>query len=182
MPGIPYIYNAIIFFHKNNAPMDITPTPEQPFAPPVLTVGPEAQSYLKSAGKWATFLGILGFIFCGIIFILAFFVGSFFTRYAATSASPFAAAAAGAGWVVTFFYLLIDVFYFFFSFYLYQFGSKIKRGITFFDNAHITSAFDKLKSFFKLWGITTIVILALYALFILIAIIVTIAGISAMHS
>jgi hypothetical protein len=47
LPGIPYIYNAIIFFHKNNAPMDITPTPEQPFAPPVLTIGPEAQAILN---------------------------------------------------------------------------------------------------------------------------------------
>jgi len=120
-------------------------------------------------------------VFCGLIFIVAFFAGSIFTRYAALSASPFAAAMAGAGWAVTFFYLLVDVFYFFFSLYLYQFGSKIKKGITFFDNAHITNAFDKLKSFFTLWGITTIVILCIYGLVIVIAIIVAITTASAMH-
>ena len=161
--------------------MDITPNPEQPFAPPVLTVGPEAQSYLKTAGKWATFLGILGFIFCGIIFILAFFVGSIFTRYAALSASPFAAALASGGWVVTFFYLLIDVFYFFFSFYLYQFGTKINKGITFFDNGHVTNSFDKLKSFFKLWGITTIVILCLDVLLIILFFVFVMFAASALH-
>jgi hypothetical protein len=44
----------------------------------------------------------------------------------------------------------------------------------------VGSALGKLKSFFKMWGITTIVILALYALMIIIFIIVGV-GASMMH-
>ncbi|MDB5147374.1 MAG: hypothetical protein JWQ57_1394, partial [Mucilaginibacter sp.] len=36
-----------------------------------LILTPEAQSYLLSAGKWASFLGILGFVFCGLFLLLS---------------------------------------------------------------------------------------------------------------
>ena len=45
----------------------------EPLAPlagePSLTLNNEAKAYLREAGKWASFLGILGFISCGILLI-----------------------------------------------------------------------------------------------------------------
>jgi hypothetical protein len=131
---------------------------------PGLTLNNEAKAYLKEAGRWASFLGILGFIFCGLLLIFSFFAGTIFTRAALVSPNELSTAMAGMGGFITVFYLLIDVLYFFFSLYLYQFGDRIKKGIMFTDNLHVTNAFGKLKSFFKLWGITTIVVLCLYVL------------------
>jgi hypothetical protein len=90
-------------------------------------------------------------------------------------------AIAGFGWLFSFFYLLIALVYFFFSLYLYQFGDKIKKGIGFADSVSVTAAFGKLKSFFKLWGILTIIALAFMALCFVIGIIVAVTAASAMH-
>jgi len=137
---------------------NLTPQPPQDI---VLT--PEAQSYLLSAGKWATFLGILGFIFCGLFLLMALSIGAIFTKMSETMPyNPGLKMMAGMGGGVTVFYILIDLFYFFFALYLYQFAVKVKAGINFNDSAHLTAGLGKLKSFFKLWGITTIVIICLY--------------------
>jgi hypothetical protein len=138
---------------------------------PAITLTREAETYLQEAGRWASFLGIIGFVFCGIIAICSFFAGAILSAGTAGASNPLAAIAGMGGIVLTIVYLLIALFYFFFSLYLYQFGDRIKRGIKFTDNLHVTNAFSKLKSFFKLWGITTIVVLGLYALIIIGAIV-----------
>ena len=137
-----------------------------------LVLTPEAQTYLRESGKWANFLGIVGFILCGFIVIAALFTGAMIATMAkmAPPGPPGGAAALlasmGGGFIAVI-YLLIALVYFFFSLYLYQFGSKIKKGVMFGDIDQVTIAFGKLKSFFKLWGILTIVILCLYALMII---------------
>src|ERR1700733_1263258 len=142
---------------------------------PAITLSREAEAFLKEAGRWASFLGIIGFILTGIIAICSFFAGAMMSSAALESSNAITSAIAGLGGVVTVVYLLIALFYFFFSLYLYQFGDRIKKGITFTDNLHVIYAFGKLKSFFKLWGITTIVVLCLYVLCIVGAIIFAIA-------
>jgi hypothetical protein len=128
----------------------------------------EAQSYLLSAGKWATFLGILGFIFCGLFALVALSIGTIFTKMAEMMPyNPGFKMMAGFGGGVSIFYLLIDLLYFFFALYIYQFAVKIKAGVNFRDTAHITAGLGKLKSFFKLWGIVTIVFICVYVLAII---------------
>jgi hypothetical protein len=160
---------------------EINPTP---FAEPTLVLDSEAQGYLREAGKWATFLGILGFIFCGIILIVALFAGAILaTVMQRLPQYPMNAGVASGGvWgaFVTGFYILIDAVYFFFSLYLYQFGDRIKKGVVFSDSGRVTAALRKLKSFFKLWGVTTIVVLALYALIFIIFIVIGIGAASMM--
>ncbi len=139
-----------------------------PASPSPLILTPEAQSYLLTAGKWATFLGILGFVFCGLFALFALSIGTILT--AASTQMPFNPGLqmmAGFGTGITVFYLLIDLLYFFFALYIYQFAVKIKAGINFSDSAHITAGLGKLKSFFKLWGIVTIVIICVYVLAII---------------
>ncbi|MFD0764121.1 DUF5362 family protein [Mucilaginibacter lutimaris] len=149
--------------------MEINETPVQPVpTEPQLILNEQAQYYLHKAGQWAYFLGIMGFVGTAFIAILALFVGTIFTTMA--TMNPMMAAAAGAGGAVTVVYLLIALVSFFFALYLYQFGDRIKKGITFKNNEEVTLALSKLKSFFKLWGIFAIVYLSFMALFIIIGI------------
>ena len=133
-------------------------------APNSLVLLEDAQYYLQKAGQWARFLGIIGFIGAAFLLIAAFFVGAIFSTLSAYQATPYPA---GMGGIMGFFYVLIAVFYFFFSLYLYQFGNKIKAGIAYSDPIQVSNALSKLKSFFKMLGITTIVIIALYILIII---------------
>ncbi|MBK0380837.1 DUF5362 family protein [Mucilaginibacter segetis] len=144
--------------------MEINEEFTQPEAEKGMLLTNESQYYLQQAGKWANFLGIVGFVMTGFILLLSLFIGAIFSKMGSmpNSGMPYGA---GMGGFMTVFYILIAIFNFFFSLYLYQFGSRIKDGISYNDAEKANSAFVKLKSFFKLWGITTIVIIILYALF-----------------
>jgi len=158
--------------------MEPNETLEQPGAEPGMILDFEAQSYLREAAKWAYFLGIVGFILTGFIVLCAFFVGTLFSLMGRLQQNPMPA---GVGGIMSFIYILCAVFYFFFSFYLYQFGHRIKKGLMYNDTPEVTNALGKLKSFFKLWGITTIVILCFYALMILIVVVVGVGAASLLH-
>jgi len=161
--------------------METTETPGQtlPEQPKLeLILGEEAKHFLHTAGRWANFLGILGFIGTGFIVIIAFFIGTLFSYL--NRLNPVASTLpSGIAGLMTFFYLLIAVLYFFISYYLYQFGTSIKSGTLFNDSALAAKAFKNLKSHFKLIGITTIVVISIY---ILLLIVVLIVGIGAATS
>jgi hypothetical protein len=141
---------------------EVQPTPT-PAPEPVLILTREAQYYLQEAGKWANFLGIVGFIMCAIFLLIALFIGVIFSMLA--SVSPmYSQIPAGIGTFLSVIFILLDVLYFFFPFYLYQFAGKIKKGLILADAEQITQALSKLKSFFKLAGIVTVVMLCIYAL------------------
>lgn len=150
---------------------------------PAMVLSQEAQYYLQQIGKWASFLGIVGFVFCGLFFIMALFIGSIFAMMSRVSPmySQSGALMSTMGPGISIFYILIDAVYFMLVLYLYQFAVRIKRGIGFIDNAMVTSAFGKLKSFFKAWGIITIVILCFYALLLVIVLIAGIGAAAMMH-
>jgi len=136
--------------------------------------------YLHTAAKWANFLAIVGFIGCGFIVLAALFIGTIFT--AIGNLSPMGNQfPAGAGAAISVIYLVFAVINFFFSLYMYQFSSRVKKALFTFDNDVLTGAFEKLKSFFKLWGILTIVIFGLYILIIIIVIIAGVGAASMMH-
>jgi uncharacterized protein DUF5362 len=161
--------------------MDTTETnvPPAPIHDPVLVLNAEAQAYLRETGKWASFLSVMGFIFCGLILIIAIFIGSFFSLMSRFSPA-YNTMPQGVGGVVSVFYILIDVLYFFFPFYLYRFADRIKKGLVYQDGIHVTSALGSLKSFFKLWGIITIIVVSLYLLIFLLVIVVGV-GANLMH-
>ena len=150
--------------------MEIEETIHQPAPEPQMILTEQAQYYLQKAGQWAYFLSILGFIGTVFIALMALFVGTMFTTMAAMN--PLLAGAAGMGGVVTAIYLLLAAVSFFFALYLYQFGDRIKKGITYSNLEDVTSALGKLKSFFKLWGIFSIIYIAFMIIFFFVMIIV----------
>ncbi|TFF35903.1 DUF5362 family protein [Mucilaginibacter psychrotolerans] len=162
--------------------MELPLPPQETFPPadqPQIVLTDEARYYLQKAGQWAYFLGIMGFIGTAFIAIMALFAGTLFTTMA--RANPLMEGmAAGLGTLMTVIYLLLAVFSFFFALYLYQFGDKIKNAVAYNNTAEATLAFSKLKSFFKLWGITTIVYLSFTALVLVGSIVVGIGAASMM--
>ena len=121
----------------------------------------EAQHYLHETAKWASFLSIVGFIMCGLFLLMAFFIGALFSILGRIS-PVYNQMPDAVGTVLSVIFILFDVLYFFFPFYLYHFARKAKRGIALSDTEEITEALGKLKSFFKLVGIVTIVMLCIY--------------------
>lgn len=132
-----------------------------------LILSEESKLYLVQAGKWATFLGIVGFVFTGLIMFVAISSTNSLSnmqRFPMASMFPFLRVLLI---VITVVYVVVAVVTFFFSLYLYKFGTAVKEGILYNDSIKTNAAFGKLKSFFKLWGVTTIIVLILYALMFL---------------
>lgn len=154
-------------------------TPVHPSAQPQLILTENAIYYLKKAGDWAYFLGIVGFIATAFIALAALFVGTIMTTMA--TINPMMGAVAGMGGLITGIYLLIAVVSFFFALYLYQFGNRIKSAAATYNTDELTNALGKLKSFFKLWGIITIVYISLMILIFAGSIIAGIGAASAMR-
>ena len=159
--------------------MDTTQTETQP-APtpnsgPTLILSPEAQTYLREAARWASFLSIVGFIFCVLILIMSLMIGTTTTLMSRMMPSNSGVPVGIGGSFVSILYILLDILYFFFPLYLYRFANRVKKGIVFQDSAHVTRATESLKSFFKLWGIVTVIVIAIYAIIFLFVIV---AGVS----
>ena len=136
----------------------------------------EAQYYLNEGAGWAKFLGIIGFIFCAFIVILALSIGSIFAYIAQFSPRPTLMPAA-AGTIFGVIYGLMALLYFFPAFYLFKFGVKAKKGVLYHDIADVTAAVSNLKSFLKFFGIITIIMLA----FMVLGFIGLFMGAAAMH-
>mgnify|MGYP005990204839 CR=1 FL=1 len=136
-----------------------------------LTINNQSISFLKETAKWTNFLAIMGFIGIGLIVILAFFMGAVFSSLPNADAMPF-----DAGPVMTITYLLMGALYFFPVLYLYRFADNMKKALANKDENILTEAFKNLKSHYKFVGILTIIMLAFYALAILLGLIVGLAA------
>ena len=121
---------------------------------------------LSEAAKWGKFLGIMGFIFCGLMVIIGFFAGTIFSRAFSQMGGEMSM---GMGSFMTIVYILIAILYFFPCLYLYNFSAKMQRALQANDQGSLTDSFKNLKSCFKFLGIMTIVILTFYFLAIIVA-------------
>jgi len=148
-----------------------------PTTPLILT--DEARGYLKAAGSWANFLGILSIII-GTFFLLTAVFANVLLPALPGAFPGYKDMPAGVVAIVCVAVVLFDILYFFFAVHLFQFGRRAKKGILFNDSAHVTQAMARLKSFFKLWGIVTIVILCLFGLEVLFLVIENV-GVAAMQ-
>ena len=133
-----------------------------------LVLDPQVISYLEETGKWARFLGILGFVGIGIMVIASFFVGAIMSMAGAGAMAEIGAV--GGSMFLTFIYLLMAALYFFPVLYLYRFGTKIKTAVGNDDQALLSEAFMNLKSHYKFIGILAIVVISIYVLGIVFAI------------
>lgn len=133
-----------------------------------LQVDHETTGYLSETAKWAKFLSIVGFVFCGLIVVAALFTGTI-----ASSLGPFGGAAMGAGGFMQIVLLLaMAALYFFPCLFLFNFSRKMQFALRNNDQINLNDSFRNLKSNFKFVGILTIVILSIYTIILLVAVFV----------
>jgi Family of unknown function (DUF5362) len=136
-----------------------------------LQVTPLAQSYLAESARWAKFLAIMGFILCGIMTIIAFFMPVFLTQLPPSPAMPSGLTAAmKTGMTIG--YVLFALLLFFPCLYLYKFSGKMQYAVKAVNQESFDQSLMNLKSMFKFYGVFTIIIISFYAL----AFIVAVAG------
>ena len=135
----------------------------------------ESRNFLYSAAKWSKLLAVIGFVFVGILLLTAVFVSGLLTHLKAMNANlgriPVGTLSA--------FYVFLALLYFFPSLYLNQFSRNIKEGIKYNSSVQLSRAFLKLKSFFKFWGILTLIIIVFYFLLIVMGVV---GGLSLMNA
>ena len=137
-----------------------------------LQVSPQAQSYLTESAKWGKFLAIVGFIFCGLMVILAFLIPALFSQIAQNRSSEATFSfSSSTRTVMTVLYLILAVLLFFPCIYLYRFSVKMQVATRNISQENFDDALMNLKSMFKFYGIFTITILSFYALIIIVSII-----------
>lgn len=128
-----------------------------------LQVSPASQTFLNEAARWGKFLSIIGFIFCGLMVVLAFFIPTLlmsvppYNQIASTMTSAMSAG-------LTIGYLLLALVSFFPCLYLYKFSEKMKVALTAISQENFEISLQNLKSLLKFYGIFAIIILSIYAL------------------
>ncbi|MDR0601837.1 MAG: hypothetical protein LBG42_05600 [Treponema sp.] len=152
---------------------------------PVQSAGPAGhltdamQRYLREASPWARFLGIMGFINCGLFALIGII---FFALIPASFANLSGisgiqnAIAGGMGGLVGFIYIIGAVCMFFPARFIYMIGTKIRGYQRSGADGDLEAAFKNGKSLLKFMGILTIIGYALIPVLIIIGVIIGIAS------
>jgi amino acid transporter len=114
---------------------------------------------LGRAAKWAKFLAIVGFIASAFIAVMALFVGAIFS-----SASSLTPVPAAMGSILTVVYLIVAAVSFVICLFLYQFADRTSNAIVLNDKLLLERGVHRLQSFFKAYGILTIIYLSIMVL------------------
>lgn len=122
---------------------------------------PASISYLETTRKWAFFLSMIGFIFIGLMLIVAIIT--------ATVAIPFSGLPAGGGIAATVLFISLTVLYFFPVFFLFKFATVSKSALEMKGSSRMEEALKYHKMLFKFLGILAIVFLCLYVIGIIAA-------------
>ena len=129
------------------------------------------KTYLEEASPWIRFVGIIGFIGCGLVALIGLFMLIGFTAFTqAISETMGYSGLMGIG--IGAVYLIIAVAMFFPAQFTYNFGSGIKNYKQTGLNAKLESALKSNKSLWKFMGIMYIIYLSLIPVAIIASIII----------
>lgn len=134
-----------------------------------LHLNESSKAFLRETAKWANFLAIVGYVFLGLIVIMALFMG--------TALASLSAAGGIGGGVITIIYLAIAALYFFPIYFLQRFAANMKNAFDHNDNEALTEGFNFLKKHYKFIGILMIVMISFYVLIFFVALV---GGLAAM--
>jgi hypothetical protein len=143
-------------------------------APDLFDVQLDQQSftYLGEAARWAKFIAIVGFIFCGLLVLIALFAGTIL----ASMSTALGDLSSIGGALFTVIYLVFAIIAFFPNLYLYKFAVKMQRTIRMNEHGILQDSLRNLKSYFRFLGILFIIVLCFYALAFIGGILTGIAG------
>ena len=155
--------------------MDPNTTPENVDLSSSLHFNNNLRLQVDEAARWAKFLSIIGFVFCGLMIVLAFFINKFMGRMPGQENNPLYNNTAMYGnsmrslrMIMPVIYILLAVLYFFPCLNLFRFATKAQSAIKSNSQEDITVSFTQLKSFFRFIGVLTIIALCVYGLALLV--------------
>jgi len=122
-------------------------------------------AHLGEAAKWAKFLAIIGFVFCGLMIVVALFAGSIMGAMMSSMGSG-AASMFGSGFI-TVIYLVLTAIYFFPCLFLYRFATQMQIALHNNEQGRLQTSFKNLKSCFRFLGILFIIVIGMYVLMII---------------
>lgn len=121
------------------------------------------EMYIKETAKWGKFLAIVGYVFLGIMVLIAFVMILGLSALGNIPGQKFPMTILGM------IYLLLTGVNFIPVTYLYRYSTEAGKAVENNDEENYTLAFANLKSLFKFIGIFTIIVLVFYALVIVLA-------------
>ncbi len=127
-----------------------------------LELSAATRDYLLEVTGWTRFIAIVGFVFVGLMVVGALF----FMIGASSVAIPGLGVGVGTLAVI---YLLMAALYFFPILYLFRFATKTRYALETMDSIELEDGMANLKAHFKFLGILIIIMLAFYALMIVVA-------------
>ncbi|WP_113662546.1 DUF5362 family protein [Pedobacter nanyangensis] len=145
-----------------------TAAQEQPNLPQLI-VTENMRSYLYDMAGWTKFLGIVGFIFSGLMILVAFSMGAIFSTISQMPGMDMYSSL-GSG-VLTFIMLFYALLFLYPSLMLFSYAVKAKQGVLYADQLSLETSIGKLKSFFKFYGIMMIIAIAFYVLIFFLALV-----------
>jgi len=128
-----------------------------------LQIDHEISSHLSETAKWAKFLSIVGFVFCGLMVVFALLAGTM------ASLNPLGGTMGAGGFMQIVLLIAMVALYFFPCLFLFNFARKMQLALRNNDQINLNDSFRNLKLNFKYVGILTIVILSIYAIVLLVA-------------
>ena len=114
---------------------------------------------LSKMAYWGKLFGVLGFIFIALMVIAAFAIMSI-----GTDIEGFNGYNSG---MLGFIYIIGAVFYFFPSKYIYVFSKQCRLALNTNSQVKISDAFGNLASVFTFWGVTSAIMIGVYAVLII---------------
>lgn len=128
-----------------------------------LQVSPASQTFLNEAARWGRFLSVIGFILCGLMVVVAFFIPTLVMRVYPYNQIT-STMTSGMASIIIIAYLLFALLLFFPCLYLYRFSIKMKAALTSVSQGNFETSLQNLKSLLKFNGVFVIIILSFYAL------------------
>lgn len=131
----------------------------------------QAKAYLNEAAKWAKFLAIVGFIFCGLFALLALMImigGASIINNIPGGAATFGAVGIG---FIGFLYLIGAAIGFIMAVIMYRFASRTLTALATDDQTSLNGGLSSLRMLFRIYGIFMIIYLAIIVVVFLIGIV-----------
>ena len=122
-----------------------------------------ALSNFRTAGQWAKFLAIMGFIGVGFMIIVGFVMIIGISAMSVYDNNPMGFGFAGVGFI----YLIIAVLMFFPAYFMLMYANKISDAFRTRNVFSLDNASKQLKNYFLYTGVMTIIVLGIYIIAIL---------------
>jgi len=140
-----------------------------------LQIDSASMLYLKDTARWARFLGIVGFIMCGLAVCFAILAVTAMAGLFSQLGTGSFGGCLGAGGVALI-YIILALIYFFPCLYLYNFGIRMKTALLNNDQEQLVVSFKNARACLRFIGILMIIAIGFWVLML---IFIVIAGIGA---